>query len=111
MPDERRSTTDFSGAQAGEVTTGDSAGGNIYQGADPELLAEMLGEAMGILRDYFKDDQHREIRQLETDRWRRSITVALALIGGAILLQSLLLAITLAALVSLLWPRLLVSLF
>lgn len=101
-----RTAINAPGQQAGDQTFGNTAGGNIYAGADPELLAEMLGEAMGIIRAYFVDDQKREIRQLETDRWRARITVVLLLVAGVLGLQTIILAITLAALVSLLWPRL-----
>ncbi len=57
----KRAVLSFDRAQLADVSTRDSAGGNITHGADPILLARALGEMQQFLRDYtFNVDQGRE---------------------------------------------------
>lgn len=68
-------TVDASGGQTGDVTTGDSAGGNIYHGLDPVLLRYLEGErnsrdasALAIIRIHERlDGMDKAARRAEHD--------------------------------------------
>ena len=64
-PRKRRAVLDFSRAQAGDVATGDNAGGNI---TTDNRTGAQLPEVVDLVRAIFLDDTRRDNRQATIDR-------------------------------------------
>lgn len=66
----RRAVLSFDRAQLADVSTRDSAGGNIiHEGADPAIIARALAETQSFLKQYvFEMDQRRETVLKEVQR-------------------------------------------
>lgn len=81
MPEDtrRRSALDLSGAQTGDLTSRDSAGGDInHHGADP-------GAVLTFLRDYvFEADQRREVAIKEVAQEIRDARADMGIISDAL---------------------------
>lgn len=56
----RRSAVDLTGSQSGDHQSRDAAGGDIYQGADP-------GDVFDLVRYLWEDRQQRDVRRAELD--------------------------------------------
>jgi hypothetical protein len=71
----KRAAVDFGGAQLADVSTRDSAGGNIiHEGADPAIIARALAETQSFLKQYvFEMDQRRETVLKEVQREIRGV--------------------------------------
>jgi hypothetical protein len=85
------------GGQAGDVATGDNAGGSIYHGLSPDATVQLLARYVDKESTYRQlDGAAREIRQRETDaamdRLYRELRLMRWIIAGAALLAILILA-------------------
>lgn len=96
------------GGQAGDISSRDHAGRDMHHyGIDPGDLLPMIADLLGNEAQWRRADAAaREIRQQYLDRRLDRMDVVLTIIGGVLVVQTLLFLVTLGALVSLLWPRL-----
>ena len=73
MPGDR-SIIDLGSAQAGDIGTGDIAGGNIYNGVSSEHIVALLHELIGDTRQYRELDlKARQRRQDEQDIYNSAV--------------------------------------
>jgi hypothetical protein len=70
----------FEGAQLGDTSVGDVAGGHIYQGANADSLVDLLRYIIDKDSQYrLLDLKAREVRQAEVDRYHTAIMAELRL--------------------------------